>query len=115
MAKELAESASYTIATQSRHPKSSPATRLADTAREHGLESMTLHDVGEALDEARRLARENPEIRLIVVTGSLFVAAEAREHLLGIVPEIYEDLKQPYMLAYEADDESVRQIGSKIA
>ncbi|MCY4474948.1 MAG: bifunctional folylpolyglutamate synthase/dihydrofolate synthase [Chloroflexi bacterium] len=115
MAKKLAEAASYTIATQSRHPKSSPAARLADTAREHGLESTTLHNVGEALDEARRLARENPEIRLIVVTGSLFVAAEAREHLLGIVPEIYEDLKQPYMVAYEADDETVRQIGSKIA
>jgi len=55
-----------------------------------------------ALREARGLAEGNPEINLIVVTGSLFVAAEAREDLLGIEPEIYDDLKQPYMLAYEA-------------
>ena len=115
MAKELAESASCTIATQSRHPKSSPAARLADSARKQGLDSTTIPSVAEALNEAKRLVEANPEIGLIVVTGSLFVAAEAREHLLGIEPEIYEDLKQPYMLTYETNDESIKQIGSKIA
>ncbi len=101
MARELAASASYTIATQSRHPKSSPANRLADAGREHGMEFSAQPTIERALRETKRAVDENPEIRLVVVTGSLFVAAEAREYLLGIEPEIYEDLKQPYMMAYE--------------
>lgn len=111
MARELATSALRTIATQSRHPKSSPAKHLADVGRRHGLAFSVRPGVSEALQEAKQLAKQNPEVRLIVVTGSLFVAAEAREHLLGIEPEIYEDLKHPYMQAYEAD----RTAHSKIA
>ena len=34
------------------------------------------------------------------MTGSLFIAAEAREHLLGIEPELYDDLAQPYTMPY---------------
>ena len=101
MARELATSAIHAISTQSRHPKSSPASRLAEEGRKNGLEFSVQLSVDEALKEARRIADENPEIGLIVVTGSLFVAAEAREHLLGIEPEVYDDLKQPYMLTYE--------------
>ena len=101
MAREFAASASHTIATQSRHPKSSPAKRLGEAGRKQGLDFSVQPSVEGALRETKRLVDKNPEIRLVVVTGSLFVAAEVREYLLGIEPEIYEDLKQPYMLAYE--------------
>lgn len=104
MARELAASAVHTIATQSRHPKSSPAQRLADTGRQHGIEISVQTSVEAALLEAKRVSGGNRGIGLIVVTGSLFVAAEAREYLLGIEPEMYDDLKQPYMLAYEDSD-----------
>ena len=53
------------------------------------------------LHDALRIAKDHPEIGLIIVTGSLFIAAEAREHLLEIEPELYDDLPQPYMVAYE--------------
>lgn len=111
MALELAKSAFYTIATQSRHPKSSHASRLVEAGSKHGLEFSMRPSVGEALHDAKRMAKQNPDIGLIVVTGSLFVAAEAREHLLGIEPEIYDDLKQPYMAPYETESSS----GIKIA
>ena len=42
-----------------------------------------------ALERARELAGPND---LIVTTGSLFVAAEARETILGIEPEIDADV-----------------------
>lgn len=100
MALELAKSAFCTIATQSRHPKSSHASRLVEAGRKHGLEFSMRPSVGEALRDAKRIVDQNHEIGLIVVTGSLFVAAEAREDLLGIEPEIYDDLKQPYMVPY---------------
>ena len=32
---------------------------------------------------------------MILATGSLFVAAEARETVLGIEPELYPDLMPP--------------------
>ena len=111
MARELAKSAFCTIATQSRHPKSSHASRLVEAGSKHGLEFSMCPSVGEALCDAKLIAENNPEIGLIVVTGSLFVAAEAREHLLGIEPEIYDDLNHPYMVPYQTESPS----GIKIA
>ena len=43
----------------------------------------------EALEVARSFANDDD---LILGTGSLFVAAEVREAVLGIEPEIYPDL-----------------------
>lgn len=116
MAIELARAAVRTIATQSRHPKSSRADRLADQARKSGLEFLVRCNVVEALLEAKRIAAKTREAEFIVVTGSLFVAAEAREHLLGIEPEIYEDLKQSYVMPYENNETELDQTTeSKIA
>ena len=42
-----------------------------------------------ALAKAMELAED---VDLILATGSLFVAAEVREAMLGIEPEIYPDL-----------------------
>ena len=101
MTRELAASAVCAIATQSRHPKSVPSSRIASVGFETGLELIQRPSVDTALLEARKIAGQRPEIGLIIVTGSLFIAAEAREYLLDIEPEIYEDLKQPYVMPYE--------------
>ena len=98
---ELARPAHTTIATQSRHPKSVPAARVAQVGLQNGLEFRVTHSVDMALETASQVVLANPEIGMIIVAGSLFVAAEAREALLGIEPELYDDLTQPYMLAYE--------------
>ena len=88
---ELAWSAHTTIATQSRHPKSVPASRVAQIGRENGLEFRVTHSVDMALETALGVALANSDpvsghgtgIGMIIVAGSLFVAAEAREALLG--------------------------------
>ena len=98
---EFARSAHTTIATQSRHPKSVPASRVAQVGHENGLEFLETHSVDMALETASEVALTNPEIGMIIVAGSLFIAAEAREMLLDIEPELYEDLTQPYMMPYE--------------
>ena len=98
---ELARSAHTTIATQSRHPKSVPASRVAQVGLQNGLEFRVTRSVDMALEAATQAALANPEIGMIIVAGSLFVAAEAREAVLDIEPELYDDLTQPYMLAYE--------------
>ena len=49
---ELARSAHTTIATQSRHPKSVPASRVAQVGRENGLEFQVTSSVDMALETA---------------------------------------------------------------
>ena len=74
------------ITTHSRHPR---ATRPEAVAQEFGLHNEKTHvtnSVSQALEMARDMAAEGD---LILVTGSLFVAAEAREYVKGITPEIY--------------------------
>ena len=110
MTREFAASAVSVIATQSRHPKSVPAARFVDVATEYGLIFEQSKNVTNALHQAASLARQRADIGLIVVTGSLFVAAEAREYLLNIEPEIYEDLTQPYMSAYQSEPDSKDRI-----
>ncbi len=104
---EIAPDAVSTIATQSRHPKSIPAAQIVEAGSEQGLEIRQQPNVEAALNDAAETITHIGGDGIIVVTGSLFVAAEAREHLLGIEPEIYDDLKQPYMVPYQ-DDESTK-------
>ncbi len=101
MTRELGSNAVRTIATQSRHPKSVPASRVAKAGSQQGIEFSQSQSVDAALSEAYRIADTHPEIGLIIVTGSLFIAAEAREYLLDIEPELYNDLIQPYMQPYD--------------
>ncbi len=100
MARELAESAHTTIVTQSRHPKAVASARVAQAISRAGVECQQQLDVASALNSAREISQGLDQPGLIVVTGSLFIAAEAREHLLGIEPELYDDLPQPYMQPY---------------
>ncbi|MDP3062616.1 MAG: folylpolyglutamate synthase/dihydrofolate synthase family protein [Chloroflexota bacterium] len=76
-------------ATRSRHPRASSPDRLAQAFARHGVEAMETPDVRTALVHALGLARNGD---LVLVTGSLFVAAEAREVIKGIAPEAYPEL-----------------------
>jgi dihydrofolate synthase/folylpolyglutamate synthase len=74
------------IATHSRHSR---ATRPESIAQELSFYSDNAHvadTVAQALEMAREMTAEGD---LTLVTGSLFVAAEAREHMKGITSEIY--------------------------
>ena len=81
------------IVTQSRHPKAvEPADFAAALRRDNVAVAAVTGDVGSALETAYRMA--GPDT-LIVATGSLFVAAEVIEHVQGIEPELYPDLRGP--------------------
>ena len=79
------------IATRSRHPRSRPAGEVAEAFRQAkaDLEVSAVEGVNEAVFGA--MADSEPD-SLVLVTGSLFVAAEAREAIMEIEPELYPDL-----------------------
>ena len=89
IAGELAKAASLVIATRSRHPRSATPAAVAKAFRRFGAEVREADGVDSALGSALGQAGEAD---LVVVTGSLFVAAEAREAVLGIPPEVYPSL-----------------------
>jgi dihydrofolate synthase/folylpolyglutamate synthase len=69
------------IATRSPHPRAAPADAVAAAFLEREIETAWEGDVPAALEAALRLAA--PE-DMVCVMGSLFVAAEARRHILGL-------------------------------
>lgn len=81
LTEELAPLATNVIATRSRHPRALNADEVARAFAEQELPVTIESSVAAALDAA--LAGSAPE-DAIVASGSLFVAAEAREHLLGV-------------------------------
>jgi dihydrofolate synthase/folylpolyglutamate synthase len=86
----LAQQGDTVYATRSRHPRSVPPEELGEMFRDRGAASVCeIETVDEALSLARQAA--HPE-DLILGIGSLFVAAELREAVLGIEPELYPDL-----------------------
>ncbi|MCE2404010.1 MAG: bifunctional folylpolyglutamate synthase/dihydrofolate synthase [Dehalococcoidia bacterium] len=91
------------IATRSRHPRSRPAGEVAEAFRQArtGLEVSTVEGVDEAL--ARAMSDSRPG-SLVLATGSLFVAAESREAIMGIEPELYPDLARRRNAAVGAED-----------
>ena len=95
MVEFLAQRADRVIATRSRHPRSMRPSEIVDALCAHGFSPSRIatHDtVGDALNTACADAEPG---ELILVTGSLFVAAEAREAMLNIPPETYPDLLPP--------------------
>lgn len=85
MIAELAPMANTVIATRSRHPRSMTMEPLIDELRRQGIEGVVSENVGDAVERALSIAGAKD---LVCVTGSLFVAAEAREHVLGIPAEV---------------------------
>jgi dihydrofolate synthase/folylpolyglutamate synthase len=69
------------IATRSPHPRAAPADAVAAAFLEREIETAWEGDVPAALEVALGLAA--PE-DMVCVMGSLFVAAEARRHILGL-------------------------------
>ncbi len=91
----IAERADRVIATRSRHPRSLRASEIVDEFVRAGFKKAVLtesDDVADAISSAIVGAGAD---ELVLVTGSLFVAAEAREAVFGIEPEIYPDLIPP--------------------
>ena len=77
-------------ATRSRHPRSVSEDAICDLFQQRGLKHIQgIGDVKAAGAIAMQEAKSND---LILATGSLFIAAELRESILGIEPEIYPDL-----------------------
>ena len=100
MVKLLSENQPAVYVTRSRHPRSVPTADLARMFREQGVAQVVeASTVKQALKKA--LLSAGPE-DLVLGTGSLFVAAEVREAILGIEPELYPDLLPPDLRAPRA-------------
>ena len=89
MAQRLSRGNPIVFATRSRHPRSMAPAAVARLFEDHGVKAVLTRDTADALSQARSVAGPND---LVLATGSLFVAAEAREAVLGIQPEEYPDL-----------------------
>ena len=85
MARELASSAALVIATTSHHPRAGDPAAVAAAYAAAGAATETAPSVAAALERALVVAAPAD---LVCVVGSLFVAAEAREHALKLVAEV---------------------------
>ena len=94
---ELAQNASLVIAAKSRHPRAVPPEEVARLFAQRGVESVASDNVASAVKLALSQAEEGD---LTVAAGSLFVAAEAREAVLGIPPEVYPALRRDMSSAH---------------
>jgi dihydrofolate synthase/folylpolyglutamate synthase len=74
------------LTTRSRHPRAADPERIAREFAPYGGHVRATDTVSQALEIARDMASEGD---LVLTTGSLFVAAEVRELVKGIPPEIY--------------------------
>ncbi|MEK7814565.1 MAG: folylpolyglutamate synthase/dihydrofolate synthase family protein [Chloroflexota bacterium] len=92
MVELLAAGKPQVFVSRSRHPRSLAPATLAAQFRAQGVDAAETGTVAEAVDQALSLAEPGD---LVLATGSLFVAAEVREAMLGIEPELYPDLLPP--------------------
>ncbi|MEE2687045.1 MAG: folylpolyglutamate synthase/dihydrofolate synthase family protein [Chloroflexota bacterium] len=77
-------------ATRSRHPRSVSEDTICDLFQQRGLKNV--QEVGDVKSAGALAMQEAKNNDLILATGSLFIAAELRESILDIEPEIYPDL-----------------------
>lgn len=77
---ELSPRVDQVIATKSFHPRAMDAEMIAEFARQHSRPVKIVTDVADAVDEAIRNAGDR---FLVLATGSIFVAAGAREAWLA--------------------------------
>ena len=84
----------YVIATRSNHPRAADPALIANEAIEQGLKAEIREDISDALTRAEEIAlslgptEHGPPV--VLVTGSLFIVAEAREHY-GLAPDLSEE------------------------
>ncbi|GBD11169.1 Folylpolyglutamate synthase [bacterium HR23] len=91
MAEALVPMAPKVFVARSRHPRSASVERVALALAQCGLEAVPCGGVLDALQQALSNAQEGD---LVLAAGSLFVAGEVREALLGITPETYPEIPQ---------------------
>ena len=77
------------VVTQSRHPRAASLSEMVRGFAERGVEAHQSMDVWQAVQRAKSLLSGDG---YIVATGSLFLAAEVREVILGIEPELYGEI-----------------------
>ncbi len=85
MERQLRPMAKRLIATSSRHPRALDAEQVAIAFSPDGLRASPVASVPAAVDAALAEAGRDG---LVCVVGSLFVAAEARAHVLGVEHEV---------------------------
>lgn len=83
---ELAHGSASMFTAASRHPRAANTDALSDAAWASGLPVRPAGTVANAIVMASEEARKDGGV--VLVTGSLFVVAEAREAILGIEPEL---------------------------
>ena len=89
MVRRMAQGPSQVYATGSRHPRSMSPPELARMLAGQGVPVEEAGSPAEALAKATAAAGVND---LILATGSLFLAAEVREAVLGIEAETYPEI-----------------------
>ena len=89
MAAELAPLADHVVGCESRHPRSMPPANATEAFAREGVRTTVSRGVGDALETALANAGADD---LVLVTGSLFVVAEALEYWWSIEPERYPEL-----------------------
>lgn len=83
---ELAPLSSLIIVTRSRHPRALAPALLLEELERQGAKGEMAENVSSAVERALAIAKPGD---LICATGSLFVAAEAREYIKGIPYDIF--------------------------
>ena len=83
MARELETLSNHIIITSSTHPRAALISSLAEKFDSLGIKAVAADNVAEALSKALTLAEKTD---LILVTGSLFVVAEAIDYVAKIAP-----------------------------
>jgi dihydrofolate synthase/folylpolyglutamate synthase len=78
MAQELQPLSNHFIITSSSHPRAAPISLVAEKFNTLGVKAMVVGNVTEALSKALALAKKTD---LILITGSLFVVAEAIDYI----------------------------------
>ena len=83
---ELAPMSSLAIVTRSRHPRALEPASLLEELEKQGVKGELAESVSSAAERAMEMAGPRD---LICATGSLFVAAEAREYIKGIPHDVF--------------------------
>jgi len=93
MLERLAKLSPRVITVRSRHPKAAAADEMAGLAQVRGMPVADSYEtVADGMRCAMALAAPG---EVVLVTGSISVAAEAREWALGIEPECYPNILPP--------------------
>ena len=100
MMAELAGMTPLVIVTGSRHPRAVSLEELARGFALTGVEVSQAENVSQALDKAKAVVGDE---EYVLATGSLFLAAEVREVVLQLEPEIYDNFDMSSSVLEAAD------------